>query len=112
ESKKSDASHRGGADYGRNAHVISPTALFTPSLASEPRRILHLIEPIEAHLLDDAIAHHDQPRVLGGEVLMGRERGDINVIAALPFELARLLRPLPFEGVETVEFHVPMQIIA
>ena len=38
----------------------------------EARRVLDLIEPVEAHLLGDAVRHHDQPAflVIAGDVLM------------------------------------------
>ena len=32
-------------------------------LRSKPRRILDLVEPVEAHFLDYAVGDHDQPRL-------------------------------------------------
>ena len=50
------------------------------------RRVGDLVEPVEAHLLDDAVRHHDQPAVLvvAGDVLVVGERRDVDVVAALP----------------------------
>ncbi len=59
----SDVMHPGRL-LRRVAHCASSLAHATDD-RSEPRRVLDLVEPVEAHLLDDAVAHHDQPRLLG-----------------------------------------------
>src|SRR5262249_25266022 len=59
-----------------------PDGLFLRRLVA--RRGLDLVEPVEAHLLDHPVAHHDQPRLGGRVVLVGGEGRDIDVIAALP----------------------------
>ncbi len=87
-----------------------PTVLFLARLIS--RHAFHLVEPVEAHLLHDAIAHHDQPRLLGGEMLVHGEGRDVDEVAALPFEALGHLRPFPLEFVGAVEGQVPVQIIA
>ena len=43
---------------------------------------------------------------------MGSEGWNVDVVALLPLELLRQLHPLPFEGFEAVELHVPMQVVA
>src|SRR6202012_3897724 len=82
--------------------------------SSKPRRALHLVVPVEAHVFDDAVTHHDDAAFLArlGEVLMHRERRHIDVIAPRPFEFLRLVGPFPFEGVEAVPFQIPMQVVA
>src|SRR5499427_10299907 len=83
---------------------------------SKPRRPLQLIEPIKPHLLDDPVVDHDQSclacRAFRIEMLMHRERRDVDEIPARPFELLRLDLPIPFESVDAVEFQVPVQVIA
>src|SRR5262245_63016757 len=91
----------------------SPTQVTLHWAGLEARRILHLVEPVEPHLLDDAVAHHDEARVAGrGEMLVRGERRNVDVVAALPLELLRHIGPFPFEGIEAVEFHVPVQVVA
>src|SRR6266478_3165960 len=57
------------------------------AIRSEAGRVLQLVVPVEAHLLDHAIAHDDDAGVLGREVLVVGERRDVDVVAALPLEL-------------------------
>src|SRR5579875_1462680 len=81
----------------------------------ESRRVFELIEPVEAHLAHDAVADDDEPRFLscvGVEMLVCRERRDVDEIAALPRVFLGLGFPFPFEFVEAIEFHVPMQVVA
>src|SRR6516164_9076212 len=96
----------------RRVHRSGRTGQTLLLLGLEPRRSLQLIEPVASHLLHHAIAHHDQPRLRRGEMLMCGERRAVDVIAFLPLESLRHLRPFPFECVETIELHVPMQIVA
>src|SRR5258707_4705460 len=47
------------------------------TLFRSPGRVLQLVVPVEAHVLDDAVAHHDDAGFRGREVLMvgeGRDR--------------------------------------
>ena len=46
-------------------------------LGLESRRAFHLIEPVVAHLFDHPVAHHDEPRLRGCEVLVGGEGEDV-----------------------------------
>src|SRR6478609_4650503 len=78
----------------------------------ESRCRLDLVEPVEAHLLDHAVAHHDQPCLFGREMLVVGERRDIDEVAAFPLELLGHLRPFPFERVEAVELQIPVQVVA
>src|SRR5579871_4153813 len=73
------------------------------------RRVLHLIEPVEAHRLDDAVADDDQPRLAfaGVEVLVNREGRDVDEIAPLPFGFLGFGFPFPMIGVDAIELHVP-----
>src|ERR1700674_378981 len=84
------------------------------AIASIPRGALELVEPIKAHFLDHAVADDDQPRgaVVGGEVLVNGERRNVDEIAARPSEALGLARPIPLEGVEAVEFQIPVQVVA
>ena len=60
--------------------------------------MLQLIEPVEAHRFDDAVADHDQPRfAVAIEMLMDGERGNIDEVAALPFDCFGAVFPLIFE---------------
>src|SRR5262245_6094435 len=79
---------------------------------SKSRRVLQLVVPVEAHVLDDAVAHHDDAGFLGREALVVGEGWNVNVVALLPFESFRLVRPFPDELVLAVELHVPMQVVA
>src|SRR4249920_528458 len=93
-------------------HGVAPLPTLSAASVSKPRRVFQLVVPVEAHVLDDAIAHHDDAGFFGREMLMVGERRDVDIVAALPFELLRLLRPFPDELVLAVEFHVPMQVVA
>src|SRR4029077_8205740 len=90
---------------GRGGGVVYP---------SSARRVLHLIEPVEAHRFDNAVADHDQTRFVlaRAEMLMDRKRRDIDEIAPRPFGFARLGFPIPLIRIDAVEFEIPMQIIA
>src|SRR4029077_17936254 len=90
---------------GRGGGVVYP---------SSARRVLHLIEPVEAHRFDDAVADHDQTRFVlaRAEMLMDRERRDIDEIAPRPFGFARFGFPIPLIGVDAVEFEIPVQMIS
>src|SRR5438270_1651939 len=88
-----------------------PTAALRMTLSLESRRVLQLVVPVETHVLDDAIAHHDDARLFVGEALMIREWRNVDVVALLPFEPLRFLRPFPYEFVLAVEHHVPMQVV-
>src|SRR4029079_16658762 len=59
------------------------------------RRVGDLVEPVEAHLLYDAIRHHDQSAVvvIAGDVRMVGERRNVDVVAALPGIRLGLRRP-------------------
>ncbi len=71
-----------------------------------------LIEPVEAHCLDDAITNDDKAGVLAaGEMLVNGEGRHVNEIPPLPFEAFRLSRPVPDEGVNAVKFQIPMQVV-
>src|SRR4051794_26327272 len=37
---------------------------------SKPRCVLDLVVPVEPHILNDTVAHHDDAGVLGGEALV------------------------------------------
>ena len=50
--------------------------------------------------------------MFGLRFVFGATLGAIAKIVALPFEFFRHLRPFPFEGLETIEFHVPVQVVA
>src|SRR5215467_12194302 len=68
---------------------------------SKPRRILDLVEPVEAHFLDHAVGDHDQPRLrrrMVVEMLVDGEWRHVDEVAPFPCEFLRLVRPLPFEG--------------
>src|SRR5262249_49432172 len=96
-----------------NTHGATPGTSPLRLLAGfESRRVLYLIEPVVAHLLDHPVAHHDEPRVCGREVLMSGEGRDVDIVALFPLELLRHVGPFPFEGIEAVELHVPMQVVA
>ena len=83
-------------------------------LRIEARRVLDLIEPVEAHLLGDAVRHHDQPAflVIAGDVLVVGERRDVDVVAALPGIRLGLGRPFPLERFEAIPFQIPVQVVA
>src|SRR5215813_2072268 len=95
----------------RNRPPASAIGLRAP--LSKSRRTLDLVEPIEAHVFDDAIAHHDDAAFLAGigDVLVQRERRDVDIVAARPFEFLRRLGPLPFERFEAVPLEIPVQIV-
>src|ERR1700730_3957001 len=81
---------------------------------SKSRRILDLVEPVEAHFLDHAVGDHDQPRLRSRmvvEMLVDGERRHVDEIAALPGKFLRLRSPLPVESVEAVELQGPMQVV-
>ena len=82
---------RGGTRESSNA----PPPFFI--IASIARRGLDLIEPVEAHLLGDAVRHHDQPAVLviAGDVLVVGERRNVDVVAALPANRPSARPPIP-----------------
>src|ERR1700677_4381682 len=84
------------------------------ALASLRWRVFQLIEPVEAHRLDDAVADHDQPglAVPGVMMLMNGERRHIDEVPTLPFVTLRRRLPLIFELVGAVEPQVPMQVVA
>src|SRR6516164_3575084 len=81
---------------------------------SKFRCALDLIVPVKTHVFDDAIAHDDDAafRAGIGDVLMQRERRDVDIVAARPLEFLRRLGPLPFEGFETIPFQIPVQVVA
>src|SRR5882672_11611406 len=81
--------------------------------ASRARRVLHLIEPVESHRFDDAVADHDQARFVlaRAEMLMDRERRDVDEIAPRPFGFARLGFPIPLIRIDAVEFEIPVQVV-
>src|SRR5436309_2647870 len=82
---------------------------------SIPFRILKLLEPVEADLLDDPAVDHDDARLVRGvgvDVLVDAIGRNIDEIALLPVVALGLRLPLEFHGVVDVELHVPMQVIA
>src|SRR5690348_5646780 len=93
-----------------------PAAFEIPGLMSRliARRMLQLIEPIEAHRLDDAVTDHDQPRLRIAVIvmLMNGERRDVDEVSALPLVPLRRRLPLVLELVETIESEVPVQVVA
>src|SRR5262249_42908335 len=102
--------HLGISQGAKRAHPVMPC-----EVASEPRRILQLIEPVEPHLFDDAVADDDEAclAIVGGvEMLMDGEGRYIDEVTALPSEALRLRHPVPFKGVDALEFQIPMQIMA
>src|SRR3974377_48220 len=58
------------------------------SSSSKSGRIFQLIEPIEPHSLNDTVADDNQPSIRLGisKMLVDGERGDVDKIAAFPFE--------------------------
>src|SRR5262245_31640248 len=48
---------------------------------SEAGRILELVVPVESHILDDAVAHHDDAGILGGEALVVGVGRHVDVVA-------------------------------
>src|SRR5438445_2703489 len=50
-------------------------------IGSETRCVLELIQPVETHFLDHAVAHDNEPGFLGGEVLMIGEGRDVDIVA-------------------------------
>src|SRR3974377_900674 len=97
-----------------NDPAILLTVRGTHSSSLKSRRIFQLIEPITAHGLDDTIADYNQPSIHLGisEMLVDRERGDVDKIATFPLETLRLRVPIPGECIKTVEFKIPVQVIA
>src|SRR5215470_16560826 len=78
-------------------------------------RVLELVEPVESHFLDKAVADHDQPRLVRRvrvEMLVNCEWRHVDEVTPCPFEFPRLIAPFPFECVNAVEFQVPMQVVA
>src|SRR5215467_7154019 len=77
-----------------------------PNQPSKPRRALDLIVPVKAHVFDDAVAHDDDAafRAGIGDVLVQRERRDVDIVTARPFVFLRRLGPLPLEGFEAIPF--------
>ena len=56
----------------------------------EPFGPLDLLEPVEAHLFDDAAGDHDDARLvlrIGVEMLIGDIGRDLDEVALFPFEL-------------------------
>src|SRR5688500_16900187 len=85
------------------------------SAGSITRRVLQLLEPVEAHGLQDPAVDDDDPCFVGRigiEVLMGAVGGNIDEIALAPLVALRLGVPRPLEFVLAVEADVPMQIVA
>src|SRR5947199_2676309 len=64
---------------------------------SEAGRVLELVVPVEPHVLDDAVAHHDDAGILGGEALVIGIGRHIDVIALFPGELFGFRVPFPDE---------------
>ena len=85
-----------------------------PQRSSKSGGAFDLIVPVEAHVFDDAIAHHDDAALLPGigDVLMQGERRDVDIIAARPLEFLRGLRPFPLERFEAISFQVPVQVVS
>src|SRR5215831_13932770 len=104
-----------GPDLASAEHQVKWPDQTRTSKSSKPRRVLDLVEPVEAHFLDHAVGDHDQPRLrrcVVVEMLVDGERRHVDEIAALPFEFFRLVRPLPVESIEAVEIQVPVQVVA
>src|SRR6516165_8489146 len=79
------------------------------------RRILNLLEIVQAAILVDAVGAGDQPRRprrIGVEVLMNRARRNVDDVARLPFEALDLGLRLPAIGVDDLDVAVLVQIIA
>ena len=97
-----------------NGPAILLTVSETHFSSSKSGRIFQLIEPIEPHGLDDTIADDNQPSIRLGisKMLVDGERGDVDKIAAFPFETLRLRVPIPGECIKAVEFEVPVKVIA
>src|ERR1700686_5214864 len=96
--------------------LILPVARFSMMReGSMPLRILQLLEPVEAHGLDDPAVDHDEARFrarIGVEVLMAAIGRNIEEITLLPVVALGLRLPLEFHRVVDVEFDVPMQVVA
>jgi hypothetical protein len=70
------------------------------------RRILDLLEIVQAAILVDAVGARDQPRRPRGirvEVLMNRARGDVDDVARFPLETLDLGLRLPAIGVDDLD---------
>src|SRR6185295_11589001 len=77
--------------------------------------VLQLLNPVEAHLSDDAAVDDDDARFvfrIGIEVLMRAIRRNVDEIALLPLEALGLLLPREIHLVIAVEAHIPVQIVA
>src|ERR1700690_688687 len=84
------------------------------SARSIPLGILQLLEPVEAHRLDDPAVDHDEARFLVGigiEMLVPAVGGDVDEIALLPVITLGLARPFEFHRFVHVEAHVPVQVV-
>src|SRR4029453_14126479 len=86
-----------------------------PEIGIVFRRILDLLEIVQAAILVDAVGARDQPRRARGirvEVLMNRARGDVDYVPRFPLEALDLGLRLPAIGVDDLDVAVLMQIVA
>src|SRR5580704_2710363 len=79
------------------------------------RRVLDLLEIVEAGILVDAVGAGDQPRRpcrIAVEMLMDGARRDIDDVARFPFVALDLVLRLPFVGVGDLDVAVLVQVVA